>query len=196
MDYLTALNLLLRKIGTRKVASVDIQHPDVVDAKEVLDQQLSNLLNRGWWFNQKKSVTHQPDSQKKINLGSNVLRIEPSDETKCVYPNLTLHGNKVYNSEKNTYEFDQSITIDEYFELPWDEVPHTAQMYVAYKAASEFVEEKLEDVGKAAKLEREAREHYVDLTGDELRTEKPNMLNSPNARRMRSGVRPYSMRGY
>lgn len=196
MDYLYAVNTLLRKIGTRQVSSVDIQHPDVVDAKAVLDHQVSNLLNRGWWFNKKGSVKHEPDSAKRINLGSNVLRFEPSDETKCDYPNLALHGNKVYDADKNTYELEQAIVIDEYIDLPWAELPHTARMYVTYKAAAEYIEEKIDDVSKAAKAEREAREHYIDLTGDELRTEKPNMLNSPNARRMRSGVRPYGMRGY
>lgn len=194
MTYLEAINFLLSKVGTREVASEDVQHPDVVSAKSTLNQHVSQFLDRGWWFNHRKSVTHEPDSSGYINLGTNVLRIESSDETRRDFPNLALHGNRIYNVLDNTYTFEQSITIDEYIDVAWDNIPHTAQVYIRYKAAAEYVENKLEDVPKANRLEMQAREAWGDLNADEVRSTRPNMLDSPSARRMRAGVRPYNLR--
>lgn len=191
MDYLTAINLLLRKVGTRAVSSPDINHPDVADAKEVLTIEIGNILNRGWWFNKRASVRHSPDSSGYINLGANVIRIEPDRDTRRIYPELSLRGNRVYDVTNNTFTLASDIVVDEYIELDWEHIPHTAHLYIAYTAASEFVSDKLEDTAKANKLERTAREHLEDLHADELRSTKPNMLESPNARHMLSGVQPY-----
>lgn len=191
MDYLGAVNLLLRKVGTRKVGSVDVQHPDVVDAKDTLDIEVEGVLSRGWWFNKRASVRHEPDSNGLINLGTNIIRIEPDYETRRIYPELALKGNRVYDTVNNTFNMKQAIVIDEYVDLDWEAIPVAAQMYIAYKAAAEYVSDKLEDTAKANKLERDAQSHMEDLHADELRSTKPNMFESPNATRMRSGVRPY-----
>lgn len=191
MQYLDAVNLLLKKVGTRAVSSVDVNHPDVVDAKSTIDLAVSAVLDRGWWFNKRETVTHTPNTEGYINLGIQTLRIEPDNATRRIYPILSLRGSRVYDVQNNTFVFHQTITVDEYIKLEWEELPATARMYIAYKAAAEFVSDKLEDTPKSNSLERVAQGHLEDLHGDELRATKPNMLNTPQARSIKYGVNPY-----
>lgn len=192
MDYLNAVNNLLREVGTRPVTSVDIGHPDVVDAKTTIEEWTDKLLKRGWWFNRMKSVLKTPDANKNISMNSNVLRFEITNEAdKRDYPLLVQRKNRLHDLSKNTFAFDRPITLDLFIELEWDDLPDAAQQYIVSRAASAFVRIKLEDTPKSRDLLLEAQEHMNDLHAQELQTEKNNMFDSPAAASMRMRRRPF-----
>lgn len=192
MDYLGAINNLLREVGTRAVTSVNIAHPDVVDAKTMLEEWTDKLLKRGWWFNRMKNVLKTPDENGYISLNSTVLRFEITHEVdKRDYPLLTKRQNRLLDLNKNTYQFGRQLTLDLFIELEWDDLPDAAQQYIVSRAASAFVRVKLEDTPKSRDLLLEAQEHMNDLHAQELQTEKNNMFDSPAAASMRMRRRPF-----
>ncbi|CAM0009701.1 tail protein [Vibrio phage K436] len=192
MDKLTAVNKLLKMIGTRKVTSVAIRHPDVSDAVEELEQWTESLLKRGWWFNRRNRVVHQPNSNGEIVFGLNVLRIEIPDGCRSPVGSIAKHDRRLYNADDNTYTFNHSMELTVFVGMEWDDLPDSAQYYIVYRAGSEFVRDKLEDTAKSAALRLEADGQMEDLQAEEIRTEKVNMFNNPSAAKLRRGRRPFS----
>lgn len=196
MDKLRAVNNLLKLVGTRKVTSVDIPHPDVVDAVDVLEDWTEKLLKRGWWFNKMNAVTLHPDQNGFIQVPTNVIRFEYHDvRDKQVFPLLSLRGNRLLNVATNSFVFDRPITLQLYINLDWDDLPDSAQHYIAYAAGAEYVRDKIEDSQKVNSLKRDAQEHMNALDAEEVRTEQCNMFENPAAMRLRSGRRPFGRSG-
>lgn len=197
MDHLTAVNSLLKLVGTRKVDSVDVAHPDVVDAVDALALRLESLLKRGWWFNRDRSVTMEPSTEGYIFFATNVLRYELADRLdKRTWPALAKRGNRLYNADTQTYVFDQCISLNLFTKLDWVDLPDAAQQHLIYKAGADYVRDKIEDHIKSAELKLDAQEQMNDLHAEELLTDKVNMLESPRAAKLRAGRRPYSMYTY
>lgn len=192
MKYLDSINVLLREVGTRAVSSQDINHPDVVDAKALLQEYKDKVLQRGWWFNRMKSVLLTPDSNKNIAINSNVVRFEIThDYDLRQYPLLAKRKERLLNMQTNSYSFDTPVTLDLFITLDWDDLPPAAQDYITAQAASAFVRIKLEDTARSNMLMNEANTHMAVLHSQELSTEKNNMFDSPAAASMRMRRRPF-----
>lgn len=192
MKYLDSINVLLREVGTRAVSSQDINHPDVVDAKALLQEYKDKVLQRGWWFNRMKSVRLTPDSNKNIAINSNVVRFEiTNDYDLRQYPLLAKRKERLLNMQTNSYSFDTPVTLDLFITLDWDDLPPAAQDYITAQAASAFVRIKLEDTARSSMLMNEANTHMAVLHSQELSTEKNNMFDSPAAASMRMRRRPF-----
>ena len=178
-------------IGTRKVSSIDVGHPDVVDAVDALDDWTETLLKRGWWFNKMSQVTYSPDVNGFINFASNVIRFEYYDTAdKDAYPLLSKRGNRLLNVETNTFVFQTSIELNVYITLDWEDLPQAAQHYLVYRAGADLVRDKIEDTVKVNDLKRDAQEQMDELHAEEIRTEAANMFENPAVQRVRQGRRP------
>lgn len=139
-----------------------------------------------------RGVTLEPDSQKYINFGSNVIRFEYADaRTRLDYPMIAMRDGRLYNAITNSFEWDVSMTLDLYMRLEWDSLPYSAQQYVMYQAAAEYVRDKIEDTGKEMKLQAHADKEYADLDAEEMRTVKYNMFDNPATADVRRGRRPF-----
>lgn len=195
MKHLKAVNNLLKMIGTRKVTSVDIQHPDVIDAVDALEDWKEKLLKRGWWFNRMASVTMTPNSQGFIVFATNVIRYEYSNpRQKQVYPLLAKRDNRLLNVEQNTFTFTQSLVLDLYIDLDWNDLPDAAQQYIVYRAGADLVRDKIEDTVKVNDLKGDAQEQMNELDAEELRTAQYNMFDNPATARVRAGRQPFGGR--
>ena len=122
MKYLDSINSLLREVGTRAVTSQDINHPDVTDAKALLQEYKDKVLQRGWWFNRMKSVLLTPDSNKNIAMNNNVVRFEVTYSSDLhMYPLLANRKGRLLNLQTISYAFDTPITLDLFVTLDWDD---------------------------------------------------------------------------
>lgn len=192
MTKLEAVNTLLRSIGTRPVTSVTVGHPDVVDAVAVLERWTKTCLERGWWFNIMRNTVLTPDANKFIHFPQSVIRFEYSDShTRLKYPNIAKREDRLLNAATNSFQWDDSVTLDLYIELPWEDIAYSAQLYVMYSAAAEFVRDKIEDTAKEMKLEQKANTYYAELDAEEMRTVKYNMFDNPAIADVRRGRRPF-----
>jgi hypothetical protein len=188
MTELEALNMLLKLIGLRPVTSLLFVHPDVTDALTALTRIRRKAQIRGWWFNTTYNVTYYPDGiTKEIALGTNVLSAVTEDSY------VLKRGTKFFNSEYNTYQFDQPLCVVRLIEnLEWDLLPDSMKHYIAYYAAAEFVRDKLGDENKKKDLERDAGISMLDLKAQELSENQLNIFTGPRVLRARGGVSPYS----
>lgn len=186
MDELTAVNFLLDAVGSSPVNSLTSGHPEVDEARTKIDAARKRVQSRGLWFNKDYDVTYTPEAvTKKIDL-TGVRSIETFNNE------LVMRGTWLYNRLKQTYGFDDPVTIPVVIKyIQFNDMPEIAQEVAQYRAASEFVRSSIGDIGKADSLMEESRGLMVELNNEHLRNEKYNKFTTPRIRRARSGIRPY-----
>jgi hypothetical protein len=188
MDELEALNLLLRAIGSSPVNSLDTDHPDSANAILTLNRIRKQAQLSGWWFNIDYDVilTPQPDGRILI----------PNTISKIVLVNkfLVNRGGKLYNKLDQTYNFVESqCAIRVQYITPWEEMPVSLQLYVAYFAAAQFVRDELEDTAKVKDFQNEAVNARLDMKKDDLEQGQYNIFDKKRVVRARVGIRPYAL---
>ena len=194
MDYRSSINKLLKGIGVRRVTDINVEQPDVVDAKDELDEARVTLLTRGWWFNRVRNVTMTRDALGRIKVPTNVLSIQLSDKSQLRdYPELAIQDEYLYNLYDDTRVFTQDMTFDVLRDIPWDSMPPTAQQYAMYNALAQYIDAKLEDTARTNTAKDSAMEQLTLLNAEEINSLDLNMFNNPAAARLRSGYRPYRL---
>ena len=140
MTFLEAVNTLLSVIGEAPVTSLaDTAQNTISDAalaSRTLQEVSRDVQAEGWQFNTDQNVELQANNQNEFPLPGNVLRasFSPTRYAECQF---VVRGSRVYHRQEQSYQIDeQSLTVDQVVvELPWEELPHAAQQYIAIRAA-------------------------------------------------------------
>lgn len=187
MIELDVVNTLLTAIGSNVVNSVNTAHPDVQKARRVIKKITRESQQRGWWFNTEYNVTLYPDANNEISVSQDVHAVQTT-----LGGSVILRGKKLFNTETNSYKFQTNVVCVSLIRvLVWEELPESLQTYIEYKSASMFVRDEIGDSQKAGEFEEDAKRAWTQTLNDDLESRPVNALNSANALKMRSGVRPY-----
>lgn len=180
------MNVLLRAIGSSPVNSLETPHPDAANAKATLKRLRLQAQNRGWWFNVDYNVTFTQNVSGEIVIPSYVSSLKMLDRT------YVKRGNKLYDTVNQTYVIDCDLLAARVIRMvDWDELPQAMQEYITYFAASQFVQDELEDPAKTAHFQEQAGMAMLDVKKQDLEEGQYNMFDRPKFRRNRAGVRPY-----
>lgn len=158
-------------------------------AVALLDQVRRDVLMSGWKFNTDFDVTFTPDGDTaEIRMSSNVLRVIWDVATNTTAVDPVVRGVKVYDAKNGVYTFTRNLKAKQVIRsLSWDELPPTAQAYIAARAATLMAGQETADqqlVQSAAREEFACRREMIRDYGFNSR---PNLLNSP-------GVAPLAYR--
>ena len=138
---LEAVNTILSTIGEAPLNSLTGSLPvDGTIAKNVLSEVAREVQSQGWHFNTHYKATLTRDTDNKIPVASNVVRVEldPTLYSKSSY-DIVQRDAYVYNLAKNTNIFDtnfDNVTI--VYLLPFDEIPEQAKRYITIRSARIF----------------------------------------------------------
>ncbi len=140
MTELEAVNTMLVTIGEQPVSSLDnlAGLQDASIARQILSNISRAVQSKGWVFNLDLQVTYTPDTNGEINLGSNVLRIDTTSKVRSSTKDIVERGGKLYDREKNTSIFTDSIKVDRVIVLNFDDLPEVARRYIATRSARVF----------------------------------------------------------
>ena len=187
---LEAINFLLSHVGAAPVSSLANPLPDVASAQLRLNEATIWVQKRGWWFNRLLYQDLTPDSGTgEIALPTNTLKIISE------YPQfLVERDDKVYDPFRDSFEFDQPITIDIVVLLEWENLPGSAQDAIMYRAAQQMILHELEDTNKAQILEPDVMQSYVQLQAEDLQVKQRHTYTTPAILRFMRRVRPYKRR--
>lgn len=179
MKLLTAVNLILPKLGEHTVTSVESRHPTLGIILPQLDLKLGTVQGRGWWFNTQAELTLYPDNLGKIAVPENLLSFEAFDE----YP--AMHSEEFWNSKTGLYKFDGPISGKAIYRFGFEDLPESAARLVLYEAC---VEAYLTDIGRepiVAEWKELARRALADVELEHLRMCRYSTRKSPRwARRL------------
>jgi|TARA_X000001382_G_scaffold26517_3_gene17025 hypothetical protein len=172
---LEAVNTILSTIGEAPLNTLTGSLPvDGTIAKNVLSEVAREVQSQGWHFNTHNKVTLSRNTDNKIPLPNNAVRVEldPTKYTKYSY-DIVQRDNLLYNLAKNEETFDtdfEDVTI--VYLLKFDEIPEQAKRYITIRSARIFHDRTLgantihkfsqEDEAKALSILKQAE----SLTGD------------------------------
>ena len=140
---LSAVNTILGSIGQSPISTLDYDNPEVAFVYNLLKESNQDVQNEGWTFNRENHIKYTTDSDDKIIIDSDVVRMDMADEwdrTRDFVRRKDTTDNKwkVYDRVNHTFEFPD----DDYFHfnvvryLKFEDIPTVFQRYIMYKAST------------------------------------------------------------
>lgn len=132
---LESVNLMLNSIGESPVNSlVQSGVSEVSIAQNILHNVSRNLQAKGYFWNTEIDYPLSLDSDQKIPLASNVLKVDTLDPTL----RTVQRGNYLYDLTNHTYVFTEVPKVTITFFLPFEELPQLARNYITIAAGRDF----------------------------------------------------------
>ena len=174
---LEAVNTILSTIGESPLNTLSGSLPvDGTIAKNVLSEVSREVQSQGWHFNTHYKVTLSRDTNNKIPLATNIVRVEidPRQYSKVSY-DIVQRNNFLYNLAKNEDTFDTNFKdATAVYLLPFDEIPEQAKRYITIRSARIFHDRTLgantihkfsqEDEAKSLSILKQAESHTGDYS--------------------------------
>lgn len=183
MELLSAVNLILPKLGERPVTSLEVRHPTLSVLLPTIDQRRRELLARGWWFNE-YPYTAMPGLDGEINLGVDTLTFVPDRSGTAV-----MRGKKLFNPVTLSTQFTSPVKGRVTQDVPFDDLPEHAAHFVYY---SGLVDMYTTDIGMSNDVQawgQSAAQAWSDLLAEHLRQKKHSTRKSS-----RWGMYAYALR--
>ena len=174
---LEAVNTILSTIGESPLNTLSGSLPvDGTIAKNVLSEVSREVQSQGWHFNTHYKVSLSRDTDNKIPLATNIVRVEidPRQYSKVSY-DIVQRNNFLYNLAKNEDTFDTNFKdATAVYLLPFDEIPEQAKRYITIRSARIFHDRTLgantnhkfsqEDEAKSLSILKQAESHTGDFS--------------------------------
>jgi hypothetical protein len=184
LTELDIVNSMLRTIGIDGLTSTDTDHPDYVEALQVLNEVRADVNKLGYWYNT-SYPTLELNASNEIVLPANSLSSDPCDRSR----NYVKRGSKLFDMDNRTYTIDAAVQVKLVENLEIEEMPETAKSYIKAKARYEFYADNDGDAQQVARLERDRLRAWAEFYREHIRNRDINHRDSPAAMRIRKGVR-------
>lgn len=170
---LDAVNEILAAIGEDPVENLEMLPPSGNTALLILRNTNTNVQAEGHWFNSEQNIVFHPNANdKEIFLPHNVLGAV-GVEVKCI-----KRGNQLYDKENKTYKFEKAVNCDIVYQLPWEELPNSAQRYITALATEHFIDGMPAEIGVTEARKRALYRAKAAFEQDEVNNEKYNLLDN------------------
>jgi len=171
---LEAVNTILSTIGEAPLSTLTGTLPvDGTTAKNILSEISREVQSAGWHFNSHYKVDLSRDSNNKIPIGTDVLRVELNTKYDKSSYDVVQRDNFLYNLAKNLETFEQDFTDNTIiYLLDFIKLPEQVRRYITIRAARVFHDRTLgantihkfssEDEARSLSVMRQADAHTGD----------------------------------
>ena len=177
---LEAVNTILSSIGEAPLNSLTGTLPvDGTTAKNVLDEICREVQSMGWHWNSHYKVDLSRDTDNKIPIGTDVLRVKLNDKYDRSSYDVVQRDSYLYNLAKNEETFTQDFEDNDIvYLLDFSKIPEQAKRYITVRSARVFHDRTLgANTLHKFSSEDEARSLAV-LRQAETETGEHNIFNS------------------
>ena len=173
---LEAVNTILSTIGEAPLSTLTGSLPvDGTTAKNILNEISREVQSAGWHYNSHYKVDLTRDSDNKVPVGTDVLRVELNNKYDKSSYDVVQRGSYLYNLAKNSETFDQDFTDNTIvYILDFSKLPEQARRYITIRSARVFHDRTLgantihkfssEDEARSLAVMRQAEAHTGDHT--------------------------------
>lgn len=130
---LDAVNAVLASIGEAPVANLDDSFVDAQAAYSLLVSVNRQLQLRGWTWNTEETVTLSPQTNGKIIVPYNTLKMIPLGGEGYI-----LRGSEVYDPATRSNTFTTGFDAQLVLLLPWEQIPEPGRQFIYLRAARRF----------------------------------------------------------
>ena len=137
---LEAVNTILSTIGEAPLSTLTGSLPvDGTTAKNILNEISREVQSAGWHFNTQYKVDLTRDSNNKIPVGTDVVRVELNNKYDKSSYDVVQRGTYLFNLAKNSETFDQDFTENTLiYLLQFEDLPEQARRYITIRSARVF----------------------------------------------------------
>ena len=137
---LEAINTILSAIGEAPINSLTGSLPiDATQAQNLLKEISREIQAAGWHFNSFYDYTLSLDTDSKIPLATNIMRVDLNVNKYDVGTyNVIKRGGFLYNKKGNTFVFDKALDAIVVIYLDFTDLPENARRYITVRAARIF----------------------------------------------------------
>jgi hypothetical protein len=137
---LEAVNTLLHTIGESPVNSLTGTLPiDATLANNAINEISREVQAAGWHFNSFYKYTLSLDTDSKIPLADNIMRVDLDINQYALSKyDVIKRGSFLFNKQGNTFVFDEALDAKVILYLPFDELPENGRRYITIRAARIF----------------------------------------------------------
>ena len=137
---LEAVNTILSTIGEAPLSTLTGSLPvDGTTAKNILNEISREVQSAGWHFNTQYKVDLTRDTNNKVPVGTDVVRVELSNKYDKSSYDVVQRGSYLFNLAKNSETFDQDFTENTLiYLLDFDKLPEQARRYITIRSARVF----------------------------------------------------------
>ena len=137
---LEAVNTILSTIGEAPLSTLTGSLPvDGTTAKNILNEISREVQSAGWHFNTQYKVDLTRDTDNKVPIGTDVVRVQLNDKYSKSSYDVVQRGNYLFNLAKNSDIFDQDFTENTLiYLLQFEDLPEQARRYITIRSARVF----------------------------------------------------------
>ena len=137
---LEAVNMILSTIGEAPLSTLTGSLPvDGTTAKNILNEISREVQSAGWHFNTQYKVDLTRDTNNKVPVGTDVVRVQLNDKYDKSSYDVVQRGTYLFNLAKNSETFDQDFTENTLiYLLDFDKLPEQARRYITIRSARVF----------------------------------------------------------
>ncbi len=135
---LSAVNAILGAIGQSPVTSIDKTNPEIGFIYNILRDSNVDLQAEGWHFNTEKHVTYTPDTNGKIEVGDDVLRMDTTDGWVDRTHDVVKRNGYLYDKQSHSDDFSGhsgGIKLDIVRLISYADLPEVFKRYIIHKAS-------------------------------------------------------------
>lgn len=137
---LEAVNTILLALQSTPVNSLTgEQSADLSAAVTVLEEVRRAVCLEKWHFNSEEEKSFSRDTNNKIPVPSNVVRLDVSSGYNTDV-DVAQRGDFLYDRKNHTFTFDSDLTCDVVYDLPWTDLPEAARRYIMIRATRTIVD--------------------------------------------------------
>ena len=135
---LSAVNAILGAIGQSPVTSLNFTNPEISFIYNLLRDANVDLQNEGWHFNTERHVTYTPDSNGKIVVGNDILKMDTTDGWIDRTHDVVKRNGYLYDKQSHSDDFSGhsgGIKLDIVRLISYEDLPEVFKRYIIYKAS-------------------------------------------------------------
>lgn len=171
LDELDVVNDQIATLGESPLNALDEDHPLVATGLRLLRTTSFREQAKGWWFN-KELITLSPDADGNIFTPADAISVDAVD----VRNNLVQRGRRLYDPSKTTYTFTTGVACKLLRNIPFTDLPPSAQAYIGSSAVLRFQIAYDADPVKTRSLKEDVGAALVTLNAEHTRNMDVNLL--------------------
>ena len=135
---LSAVNAILGAIGQSPITSLNFTNPEISFIYNLLRDANLDLQAEGWHFNTEKHVTYTPDSNGKIAIGNDILKMDTTEGWSDRTHDVVKRNGYLYDKQSHSDDFSGhsgGIKLDITRLISYEDLPEVFKRYIIHKAS-------------------------------------------------------------
>lgn len=172
MQILTVVNRCLATMGEAPLTSLTDSHAFLGAAQDTLDRVNRSIQAETWWFNLEKLELTPSPIDASLYLPSDTLEVRTGNQ------DYVQRGDRIYNLDGGTYEFDKPMTVQIVRLVDFEELPEVAATFIGTSAVLDFQVNYDGDSTRMRELNKQLEQAMIPMTATQTRNRITNLIDN------------------